>query len=463
MQEKFHRFPDDIQDDFGTILDELLTSFQIQDKSVNSNPHENKTKEPFIRIIEEEAENQEYDEDMIGYKNKISCLAPLVDRSLGNKHTYIDIIKLVNCIVTLPEYLLESFWQEHYKDDPDKMNWAKKIMEVGKLSIEELKMLINPGPNARTYWYLSLCSLIKFVYQSNKHFGAILKHLDASTLYKINNIVKDQADKGQYGPEKTKYHKFLHECFSQPLLDILAKVNREMSTTDNRLCLVPATKELLTIVMGEVDPTNFRYKRNFYNYRKELQNLEGKINGEIKKRLGKLSNYRDTIVATCKRMELQFQSSNGGASVFVDNLHYFTTEQELGDAFDRYGFVKSVKIILDSKFRRSRGFGFVEFFNLDLAKNAISYMDGYYLRGRALRVSASVFVDNLHYVANEQELAKAFARYGRIRDVKIKRDRETGRPKGFGFVEFYELAHSAEAMRQMHGKKLLGRPLWVRW
>ena len=236
---------------------------------------------------------------------------------------------------------------------------------------------------------------------------------------------------------------------------------RQTYNQDTRFWLVPATKELLTIIMGEVDPTNFTYKRNFD--RKELQNLEEKIDGEIKKKFGRRSNYRNIIVTTCKRMQLQSQSSNDGASVFVSNLHYFTTKQELGDAFARYGFVKSVDIKQDKKTGKSKGVGFVRFFDLDRAEDAIWYMDGKDLRGRPLRVSASVFVDNLHFSTKDQELEDAFAIYGNIRSVNIIRDWETGNCKGFGYVEFANLICAAKAIRCMHGKKIRGRPLSVSW
>ena len=458
-------------------LDGILTNLQTQDKIVTSNPLENKAKEfkdiacgtpeskNFIATIEATAIIQEWDEKHIPYKNKLSCLTSVVDKyAAGNENTYIDYTTLTNCFLNLPEVLLERFYQEHFNGDLAKMNWANELKKASGLPIE-VKQLINPGSNARAYWYLSAKDLIKFIYQSSKHFGDVLDNLPPETLKKINNIDKHEVtEKGNY--QEWKYHEFLHECFSY-LLDILAEVDREMTTIrqtynqDTRFWLVPATKELLTIIMGEVDPTNFTYKRNFD--RKELQNLEEKIDGEIKKKFGRRSNYRKIIVATCKRMELQSQSSNNGASVFVSNLHYFTTKQELGDAFARYGFVKSVDIKQDKKTGKSKGVGFVRFFDLDRAEDAIWYMDGKDLRGRPLRVSASVFVDNLYFSTKDQELEDAFAIYGNIRSVNIIRDWETGNCKGFGYVEFANLICAAKAIRCMHGKKIRGRPLSVSW
>jgi len=77
------------------------------------------------------------------------------------------------------------------------------------------------------------------------------------------------------------------------------------------------------------------------------------------------------------------------ASVFVGNIAWQTTEQELGDAFARYGAVNSVKIIQDRETGRSKGFGFIEFADPSCIDNAIRNMDGQDMNGRPLRVNAA--------------------------------------------------------------------------
>lgn len=77
------------------------------------------------------------------------------------------------------------------------------------------------------------------------------------------------------------------------------------------------------------------------------------------------------------------------ASVFVGNIAWSTSEQELGDAFARYGPVNSVKIIQDRETGRSKGFGFIEFADASCIDNAIRAMDGCEINGRALRVNAA--------------------------------------------------------------------------
>ena len=77
-----------------------------------------------------------------------------------------------------------------------------------------------------------------------------------------------------------------------------------------------------------------------------------------------------------------------GTNIFVGNLSFDATEQDLRDLFsadDRT--VERVNIVMDRDSGRSRGFGFVEMANAADAETAISVFDGKELHGRALRVN----------------------------------------------------------------------------
>jgi cold-inducible RNA-binding protein len=76
-------------------------------------------------------------------------------------------------------------------------------------------------------------------------------------------------------------------------------------------------------------------------------------------------------------------------SVYVGNIAWRTTEQEIGDTFANFGYVTSVKIITDKETGRSKGFGFVEFQDPSLLQTVIGQMNGYNLNGRQLRVNAA--------------------------------------------------------------------------
>ncbi len=75
--------------------------------------------------------------------------------------------------------------------------------------------------------------------------------------------------------------------------------------------------------------------------------------------------------------------------IFVGNLPFSTTEQEVREAFAPHGEVASVKILTDKFTGRSRGMGFVVMDNEDQAKAAIAALNGTELGGRALRVDVS--------------------------------------------------------------------------
>lgn len=73
-------------------------------------------------------------------------------------------------------------------------------------------------------------------------------------------------------------------------------------------------------------------------------------------------------------------------NIFVGNLAWSATEDEVKDLFTAHGTVESVRLISDRDTGRSRGFGFVEMDD-DGAKAAISALDGKDLGGRALKVN----------------------------------------------------------------------------
>jgi RNA recognition motif-containing protein len=74
-------------------------------------------------------------------------------------------------------------------------------------------------------------------------------------------------------------------------------------------------------------------------------------------------------------------------NIYVGNLHFNVSEDELRKAFEEYGEVASVKIITDKYSGRSKGFGFVEMLNDKEAKEAIDNLNGTEIKGRAVNVN----------------------------------------------------------------------------
>ena len=74
-------------------------------------------------------------------------------------------------------------------------------------------------------------------------------------------------------------------------------------------------------------------------------------------------------------------------NIYVGNLSYDTTEEDLEKAFEIYGAVDTVRIIKDNYSGRSKGFGFVEMPTNSEAQSAIEGLNGKDLKGRSLNVS----------------------------------------------------------------------------
>ncbi len=73
----------------------------------------------------------------------------------------------------------------------------------------------------------------------------------------------------------------------------------------------------------------------------------------------------------------------------------------------------------------------------------------------------NIYVGNLSYGMSEGELRDAFAAFGEVSSVKILMDRETGRSRGFGFVEMPNQGEAETAISNLNGKEVSGRALRV--
>lgn len=73
----------------------------------------------------------------------------------------------------------------------------------------------------------------------------------------------------------------------------------------------------------------------------------------------------------------------------------------------------------------------------------------------------NIFVGNLPFTASESDLRGLFAEYGDIESVAIITDRDTGRSRGFGFVELGAEARANDAIRDLDGTSIDGRNIKV--
>ncbi len=76
-------------------------------------------------------------------------------------------------------------------------------------------------------------------------------------------------------------------------------------------------------------------------------------------------------------------------NIYVSNLSFHTTDEDLRSMFGKYGEVTSAKVITDKATGRSRGFGFVEISSDDDGKEAIKNLNNKEIEGRAISVSVA--------------------------------------------------------------------------
>src|SRR5947209_17487491 len=76
-------------------------------------------------------------------------------------------------------------------------------------------------------------------------------------------------------------------------------------------------------------------------------------------------------------------------------------------------------------------------------------------------MSKKIFVGNLSFQITETDLTNMFGEIGQVESVQIITDRDTGRSKGFGFVQMADDAAAEKAIAQLNGKEVGGRNLTV--
>ena len=76
-------------------------------------------------------------------------------------------------------------------------------------------------------------------------------------------------------------------------------------------------------------------------------------------------------------------------------------------------------------------------------------------------MSSKLFVGNLSFNTTENDLQDAFAAHGTVTETNLMMDRETGRPRGFGFITMSSAEEAQKAIEAMNGKEVDGRALTV--
>lgn len=171
-------------------------------------------------------------------------------------------------------------------------------------------------------------------------------------------------------------------------------------------------------------------------------------------------------------------------SVFIGNLNYDVTEDlimEMCNDILGEGNVQKVRLVTDRITGKGRGFGHLDFSSPEEATAAIEKLSGLDFMGRDLKADHaqkrdpsarppmrsnrenSVFIGNLAWDVNEElateMLNDVLGPEGGFTTVRIATDRETGRPRGFGHVDFKDKECAERAIQELNGMEVLGRQL----
>ena len=73
----------------------------------------------------------------------------------------------------------------------------------------------------------------------------------------------------------------------------------------------------------------------------------------------------------------------------------------------------------------------------------------------------SIYVGNLNYEVTQEDLSEVFSEYGKVKRVHLPTDRETGKKRGFGFVEMETEAEEDSAIETLDGAEWMGRAIKV--
>ncbi|KAL4281098.1 hypothetical protein GQ457_03G001860 [Hibiscus cannabinus] len=173
-------------------------------------------------------------------------------------------------------------------------------------------------------------------------------------------------------------------------------------------------------------------------------------------------------------------------TVFVYQISLKANERDVYEFFSRAGKVRDVRLIMDRNSRRSKGVGYVEFYDVMSVPMAIA-LSGQPLLGQPVMVKPSeaeknlvqpttsvaagqtgqfaaggrrLYVGNLHFNITEEQLRQVFEPFGTVELVQLPPD-ETGHCKGFGFVQFARLEDAKNALNLNGQLEIGGRVIKV--
>jgi len=169
----------------------------------------------------------------------------------------------------------------------------------------------------------------------------------------------------------------------------------------------------------------------------------------------------------------------GQGNVFIKNLDVAIDNKALHDTFAAFGNILSCKVAQDEN-GNSKGYGFVHYETDEAAAQAIKHVNGMLLNEKKVYVGhhipkkdrqskfeemkanfTNVYVKNINPEVTDEQFRELFEAFGDVTSSSLARDNETGKSRGFGFVNFTTHEAAAKAVEELNNKEFHGQDLYV--
>ena len=169
----------------------------------------------------------------------------------------------------------------------------------------------------------------------------------------------------------------------------------------------------------------------------------------------------------------------GQGNVFIKNLDTAIDNKALHDTFAAFGNILSCKVAQDEH-GNSKGYGFVHYETGEAASTAIKHVNGMLLNEKKVYVGhhiprkdrdskfdemkanfTNIYVKNIGPEVTDDEFRTLFEKYGEVTSASIARDSESGKSRGFGFVNYIKHEDASKAVDELNDKDFKGQALYV--
>ncbi len=169
----------------------------------------------------------------------------------------------------------------------------------------------------------------------------------------------------------------------------------------------------------------------------------------------------------------------GHGNVFIKNLDTAIDNKALHDTFNAFGDILSCKVAQDEH-GNSKGYGFVHYQTAEAASAAIKSVNGMLLNEKKVFVGhhipkkdrmskfeemkanfTNIYVKNIDLEVTDDEFRDLFSKYGEITSASLAHDNETGKSRGFGFVNFIRHEDANKAVDELNDFQLKSQALYV--